>query len=109
MPYLLAGAGAHSTSLKVVSTPFFGYGWSDSGTTETRTLVDSRKLGGAAKAQVGLDVSLGDSATLGGYAALHLAGSTTYAPTRSGTAVGLTGLKGGYTAVSYGLNAGARF
>lgn len=108
-PYLLAGLGAHATTLKIVSTPRFGFGWSDTGTTETRTLFNSRALGAAGKAQAGLDIAIGGSATLGGYAALHVMGNAKYLPTKEAVSLGISGARAKLTAVSYGMNASARF
>jgi outer membrane protein W len=54
-PYVLAGLGTNRTSTMVEATPNDGFGWSDTLTNETRTLVDDSRWGFAHTARVGLD------------------------------------------------------
>ncbi|MCM2303550.1 MAG: outer membrane beta-barrel protein [Elusimicrobia bacterium] len=64
-PFGIAGVGFHSTAMKIESTPQTGFVWTNSGTRETRTAVDSRRTAAALTLQGGVDFPIGDRVELG--------------------------------------------
>lgn len=108
-PYLLLGLGVHSTTLQIDSKPLTGFAWSDTGTSESRTLVKSRKLGGVVALESGVDYHISDSLTAGAYAGYHYATKATYKATAAGTASGLTGVKGAFGGVIAGISITGRY
>lgn len=91
-PYLLGGAGASRSWTRIESAPIRGFAWTDTGTDETRRLVDGSAWAFAAAARLGVDFDwdFADPAVIGleaGWTALE---SRTYGATRSGRDLGLT-------------------
>jgi len=87
-PYLLGGVGAHRTTLAIDSTPLPGFAWGDTGTFETRRLVDGEAWGFATSARFGVDFP-------------------SFSPTFVGFELGWTGLfHGRYNPTQAGANAG---
>ncbi len=54
-PYVLAGLGADHTSTTIDARPDFGFVWADSGTDETRRLVNGSNWGWASKLALGME------------------------------------------------------
>ncbi len=54
-PYLMPGLGVAYTSLTVDGAPKFGFAWGDTGTTETRRLIDDQHWSLAGAVKLGLD------------------------------------------------------
>jgi opacity protein-like surface antigen len=67
LPYVLGGVGMHSTSLKIQSRPLRFFNWSDTGTQETRTIVDDTASGFAMSLEGGIDYPITDWLSAGGY------------------------------------------
>ena len=101
-PYALLGLGVRATQLKLDSRPAAGFAWADTGTTESRTLVDSRKRGAAVLIEAGFDYHLNTDWSLGASVGYHYAGKSTYAPTAAGKAAGLTGVTGAISGIVLG-------
>lgn len=108
-PWGLVGVGFHSTNMHIDSTPKPGFAWTDTGTRETRTAVDSSKAGVAATLQAGLDFPLSDQFMIGVAGAWYAIGSTTYDTTPSAKQFGLTGISGGMSEVAFLASANYRF
>ena len=93
-PYVLLGAGGHLTTTTIDARPNPGFAWSDTGTGETRRLVDSSAVGAAFSVRLGLDFGFADPRVFGlegGWTGLTNAG---YQPTGQGRALGLSGSSG---------------
>lgn len=108
-PYFLLGVGMHFSTVKVEATPKPGFGWSDTGTTETRTLIDSGGRGVAIKIQGGADYAFTDNFLAGGFLAWNSVGSATYDSTDQAKALGVNSIKGSMSAITFGINLTARF
>lgn len=108
-PWGIAGLGGHSTSLKIEGAPRAGFVWSDTGTRETRTGIDSSKAGIAFTAQAGLDFIVSDRLTMGVAGAWYGLGKTTYDATPAGRTIGLTGVEGGISYLGLTGNVAYRF
>lgn len=93
-PYVLAGLGAHRSSTQIDATPIPGFAWSDTGTAETRRLVDGSSWGLASTLRLGMDFHYLDPAFFSfelGW--LGLQGADAPA-TAAGRALGLSGVSG---------------
>jgi outer membrane protein W len=108
-PWGLVGLGFHSTNMHLDSTPKPGFAWTDTGTRETRTVVDSTKAGVAATLQAGLDFPLSDQFTVGVAGVWYALGSTTYDATPSAKAFGLTSISGSMSNLGFLASANYRF
>jgi len=108
-PNLLLGLGIHLTSMHIEAAPKTGYGWSDTMTTERRTLFDSDGRGVAVKLQGGADYAVTDRYLAGAFLALNYMGSATYEATSQAKSVGVRPARGSMTAISGGLCLSARF
>lgn len=108
-PYLLLGGGYHLTTLKLDNEPPWGYGWADTGTTERRTLYNSRAGGAAAMGRVGLEVPLGDTLFLAAEGGLTSLGRVRFKPTPAAQALGFPPLQGTMLLGQAFLRVGARF
>jgi len=108
-PYFLAGVGAHRTSLTINTQPLEGFTWSDTGTWETRRLVDDTHWGLASRAALGLDFFAMDPVTMSfeiGWMGLH---GSRYKGTVAGQDVGLDSVTGSLNALNVALQWGWRF
>ena len=108
-PYMLGGIGANYTSTVIDARPDVGFGWSDSATNETRTLVDSSRWGLASTLRFGVDFSLSDPTVLGlelGWT--HLSNGS-YPATSAGKDLGLGSVSGNQNVLTFGLRWGWRF
>jgi hypothetical protein len=108
-PYLIAGGGLHATSLKLESQPVPGFVWTDTRTTETRTLYDSGKGSWAAAWGLGFNWQLNDIINLGIEGRIGRSGSVTFAPTAQGQALGLGDIRGSFTTRAILGHAGVSF
>jgi opacity protein-like surface antigen len=93
-PYLLAGLGVDHTSTLIQSTPQAGYAWQDTGTAESRDLVNGGSWGVASTLRLGVDFNVYDPVVFSvemGWTALGN-GRVPSAP--AGQALGLSGLSG---------------
>jgi opacity protein-like surface antigen len=93
-PYLLGGLGANRTSTIVEATPNPGFGWSDTNTTETRTLADQSRWGLATHLAFGLDFPFFDATFFGLEVGWTYLDNPHYDATRAGQDVGLTSVTG---------------
>jgi opacity protein-like surface antigen len=64
-PFLFGGLGLHSSSMLADISPMSGLAWSDTGTTETRRVIDDSTMGFAAAMALGLDYYMSDKLSLG--------------------------------------------
>lgn len=94
-PYVIAGLGFSSSNLKIDAKPATGFVWGDTGTTETRNMLDTTKTVFASAIGLGLDIPITANIIVGGEARWVGNGSTTYDSTQAAkTAFGVTGVDG---------------
>jgi hypothetical protein len=93
-PFVLLGAGGARTSTTVNAHPQFGSAWSDTGTTETRTLVNDSAFGAAGSARFGVDFGFANPYVFSLEAGWTGVTSATYGATAQGQALGITGVRG---------------
>lgn len=108
-PNVLLGLGVHYTSMRIDAAPQSGFGWADTGTTEKRSLVDGAGWGPAIKFQGGADYALTDNLIAGAYLAINWLGTASYEATGQAKAMGVSSVSGSMLAISFGVNAIARF
>lgn len=110
-PYALGGLGVHSTSMKIDVEPQRGYVWADTGTTEIRRQVDSRRSAAALTLQAGADFPVNERVVLGFGASWYYLGKTTYHSTAKAKATrpAFTGVDGSLSALSILAHMGFRF
>jgi len=108
-PYILAGIGADRTSTEIDATPLLGFSWSDTGTGETRTLVDDSNWGFASTARFGIDFN----ATAPTFFSLELGwtelSNGRYDATPAGRDLGLGSVAGNLSVLTFGGRWGWRF
>lgn len=80
-PYLMGGLGFHSTAMTIDTAPNTGFAWANTGTRETRKVVDTRKTAGALTLQAGADFPLSDRVVAGLSAAWYSLGKASYEST----------------------------
>jgi opacity protein-like surface antigen len=108
-PYIMGGVGTNYTSTVVEATPNIGFGWSDTDTAETRTLVDENHWGFASTARLGVDFSMMDPSVFSIEAGWTRLSNGTYSATRAGKDVGLTSLSGNQNVLTFAARWGWRF
>ena len=89
-PYIFGGIGAARTSGFASAQPLSGVTWTDTGTTERRTLVDDHAWQAAASAGVGLDFYFTEHVFMGLEARETALGRHRYRTTADGQALGVT-------------------
>lgn len=108
-PYVAAGLGLASSSLKAVAQPAAGFVWAGGGR-EPRTFVDSSAVAGAVALRGGVDVNMGERFVLGaevGY--LYLTSSERPLTAAGIAATGVGVVSGDQSAVTFGGRIGYRF
>lgn len=108
-PYGLLGFGIHFTNIRLDSAPKAGSTWTDTGTTETRTLMDADGRGLAVKISAGADYAVTDHFLAGGFLAYNNMGGAAYGVTDAGRKQGLAGRGGALTAITFGISLTGRF
>lgn len=108
-PFLLAGIGAARNWTIVDSQPSPGFVWNDTGTDETRRLVDGRAWAPAGTLRAGLDFWASSPAVFSLEAGWTVIGGANYAATQAGRAIGLSGVSGTVQIVTVGGRWGWRF
>lgn len=93
-PFVVLGVGFASNKLKIVSTPASGFVWTDTGTSETRTMVDSTQTGLASTFGFGFDIETSDTGFFGVEFRGQAIGEATYDASSSAKNLGLGGFKG---------------
>lgn len=108
-PYIQGGLGAHHTRLSLDGTPINGTSWSDTGTTETRSLLDDGHMGAAAEGAVGVYFYFSEKFFIGvEYKVLALMGKD-FSPTNAGVREGLLSPDGGVGESAIGFTLGLGF
>jgi opacity protein-like surface antigen len=108
-PYILGGIGADHASTIVEARPNPGFSWSDTGTDETRTLMDDSNWGLATTARLGVDFSLLDPGVFTLELGWNHLNNPSYNATQAGHDVGLDSLSGSQNALVFALRWGWRF
>ncbi len=93
-PYVRGGIGFHHSWTDIEARPQSGFAWSDTGTSEHRTVINGAATGLAGSLSVGLDFNYGAPSNFGvelGWLGLS---SETYGTTAFGDSLGLQGFSG---------------
>lgn len=107
--YVIAGIGFHSTSIEINSSPQAGFAWTDTHTTETRSLVNSTKSALAFTLQAGANFMINDSVSYGVGVAYYYLASTTYSATPAAQLFGLEGIRQSISGIDLTGNFALRF
>jgi hypothetical protein len=108
-PYIQGGFGVHHTSVELTGVPFNGTTWADTGTAETRTLLDDGHLGMALEGSVGAYVYFTERFFIGAeLKVLDLPGKD-FQPTSAGLQEGLLAPNGAVSETGIGLMIGLGF
>jgi hypothetical protein len=108
-PYIQGGIGAHHTSLSLDGTPINGSTWSDTPTTETRSLLDDGHMGVAAEGAIGVYFYFTERFFLGvEYKEVDLLGKD-FVPTNAGVREGLLNPDGSVAESAIGFTLGFGF
>jgi opacity protein-like surface antigen len=108
-PYLQGGLGVHHTKLHLEGTPALGTIWGDTGTAETRTLLDDGRAGPALSGAIGLHVYLTERFFIGAeYRVLDLMRKD-FSPTAAGLNEGLITTRGAVSETAVGFMLGFGF
>ncbi len=108
-PYIEGGLGVHHTGLNLEGTPINGTTWSDTGTTENRTLLDDGQIGLALEGAVGTHIFFTERVFVGiELKILALAGKE-FEPTSAGVHEGLLSPRRGTSEAVLGLMLGLGF
>lgn len=108
-PNFLLGLGIHFTSIRYQAVPKKDFVWTDSGTAEKRTLIDSSAKGAAIKIQAGADYALTDNFLAGAFLGWNYLGSAKYEATDQAKSLGVNSISGSLSAVTLGVSLAARF
>lgn len=107
--HVLGGVGIQETNLQINSAPQPGYTWTDTGTTETRTMVNSTQSTAALMLQPGFDAYLSDAVWVGAGLAYYYLGAATYDATPAAQKFGLSNVHGSLAGVQLTANLNLRF
>ncbi len=108
-PFILVGIGADDTSTTVDAHPDFGFAWSDTGTAETRRLIDGSAWSLASTVRLGVDFDLRHADTLTLEAGWMGMSSASYGATGQGAALGLSGVSAALEYFTLAARWGFRF
>jgi opacity protein-like surface antigen len=108
-PYVMGGVGGNYTSTVIDATPNPGFGWDDTDTWETRTLVDDAHWGFASTARFGVDFSVADPTIFSLELGWTRLANATYAATPRGREVGLESVNGNQNVLAFAARWGWRF
>jgi len=110
LPYLLAGIGIHNTNLKIDTKPSPGFFWLDTGTTETRNVLDDSATNFAFGVGTGLDIPMTQNLIFGVELRYQYLASSTYATTpMTQQATGITDVKGAASMINIFGRLGYKF
>ncbi|MFA6092614.1 MAG: hypothetical protein WCU88_13405 [Elusimicrobiota bacterium] len=106
-PFIVGGVGVADTSLAAGIRPRDedGFAWIDTGYAERRDIINDRRTGLAYSAKTGVDVSIGDSGSVGLFLGWYGIPAQSYHPAGVGTVWGFSEQKVAVNSVA----AGARF
>ena len=107
--YAIVGIGFHSTNIEINSTPQTGYAWTDTHTTETRSLVNATKSGAAFTFQAGANFMINDAVSYGAGVAYYYLATTTYSATPAAQLFGLEGIKQSIAGIDLTANLNVHF
>jgi|GEM_PF-2500579 len=107
--HLLGGLGLHWTNIQINSTPQPGFAWADTGTTETRSVVNSTKSAAALMLQPGFDAQVTDSVWVGAGLAYVFLGPATYDPSPQAQSLGATGGSVAISGFQFSANVNVQF
>jgi opacity protein-like surface antigen len=109
VPFLIAGAGLHSTQLRMKATPIANAYWADTTTRESRDLIDDRNTGFAWTAGLGSDFYINDKCFWGLEARYQRFANATYNANERIQASGLAGVSGPIASVTGHIRIGYKF
>lgn len=109
-PYVIAGLGFGSSNLKVDAKPAAGFVWADTGTAETRSMMDSTKTVFASAIGLGMDIPINQRIALGGEVRWVGCGSANYDSTQAAkSGFGVNGVDGSLNQVLVTAKVGYKF
>lgn len=109
-PYVLGGFGFHRTSLDAKTAPQAGFVWADTGTRETRQMVDDSQTNYALAIGGGLDFPINDTVFMGVEGRYQHLGEVTFSTTPSAVQTfGVTSVKGPMNMFNFLAKAGFKF
>lgn len=91
-PYGIGGVGFHSTTIQINSFPQPGFTWADTGTVETRNVVNSTKSAAALTLQAGVNDTINESVSFGAGVAYYYLAAATYDASPDAKKLGLLGI-----------------
>jgi opacity protein-like surface antigen len=103
------GLGFHSSTMKIDVTPSAGLVWTDTGTRESRTFVDSTKTAAALMLAGGVDGKINETFSAGGELAYYALGSADYEAAPAGKRAGLASVNGSLAGLAVSGHVSARF
>jgi opacity protein-like surface antigen len=110
LPYGLFGVGVHNSSMKITTKPQPGYAWADTGTPESRTLVDDSSANLAVAVGIGFDIPINDRFFTGFETRYQYCASTTYGvPMNMARLTGLSEIHGAVAMVNLTGKVGMKF
>ena len=108
-PYVLVGAGAARSTLKIDATPLAGFQWADTATDETRRLVDGEKWLPAGAARIGVEFNAFAPTRFSLEAGWLGVGSGRFSAAPAGQAIGLTDVAAPVNAFTFSARWAWRF
>lgn len=108
-PYLLAGVGPALNSTTIDATPLPGYGWQDTGTGETRQLINDSAWVFSSTLRLGIDFHVFSPSVFGLEAGWNWLSEAGYAATAQGKALGLSQVSAPLSTFVFAARFGWRF
>jgi hypothetical protein len=93
----------------IEATPNVGFGWTDTDSAETRTLVDDSRWGFASTVRMGVDFALADPSVFSLELGWTRLANPSYQATRAGQDLGLNSVTGNQDALAFAARWGWRF
>jgi opacity protein-like surface antigen len=110
VPYFVGGAGLHSTTLNADMKPQPGFVWLNTGTTETRNILNDTGSSFAGAIGFGTDFYLNENVFLGFEGRYQYMGNSTYnTTTLTALSTGVTAIKGTISAFNLSGRLGYKF
>jgi len=108
-PYIQGGIGAHHTSLSLTGIPINGSTWSDTGTTESRQLLNDGHIGPAFEGAVGMHIYFTERFFVGAELKILALPGKAFTPTAAGANEGLQNPTSTLSEAGLGLMLGLGF
>lgn len=107
--FLLGGIGVHRSTMKIETAPQAGFAWSDTGTRESRPIIDGSATGFGGALRLGAEYDVSDPFFAGMDLGWEYMGSSKYKATSSARLIGASDTSGSISHVSFLARIGVRF